>query len=666
MALIEIDSPPVNALAQPVRAALLAAVEELDADASVQAIVLRGHGRHFAAGADIREFDSGPSSPLLNDVLLRLESVAKPVIADLHGSVLGGGAEVALACHYRCSRRDLSFGFPEINLGLLPGSGGTVRLPRLSGAAAALDLMLDGRPIDVEAARALGVVDRVTDTEDGALDYAAELLQSHAPIRRTRDRPAPEVPGPLFFSTRRSALPSKLRPVPAATAILAAIEESCTEPFEVALQKARALFEQCRQSSESRALRHLFFAERASAPMANARPVRRIGIVGAGTMGRGIALSAALAGLEATLIDAAPGALAGAVRQIASDVESLSRRGRIKGRDEAAVLSRVVPSSEFSALGSVDLAIEAVYEDMAVKQEVFARLGAVCRSGAVLASNTSTLDVDVMARASGRAADVVGMHFFSPAHLMRLVEVVQATHTSAEVIATALAVSKRLDKVGIVVGNGFGFVGNRMLYAYGREKELLMLEGAAPVQVDRALESFGMAMGPNAVGDLAGLDVSYRARRAWPERPRDPRFYRVSDLLVESGRLGCKSGAGFYRYADHGHRGTPDRQVEELIRREAERLGVAQRTVEDDEIVERCVTALINEGGKLLDAGVARSPADIDAIWCNGYGFPRYRGGPMFYAEQIGRDRVRARIERFAQIYGADYWTPARWLLGSS
>jgi 3-hydroxyacyl-CoA dehydrogenase len=307
-----------------------------------------------------------------------------------------------------------------------------------------------------------------------------------------------------------------------------------------------------------------------------------------------------------------------------------------------------------------------LYEDIAVKRELFAQLGQLCRPGAVLATNTSTLDVDVMAVASGRAADVVGMHFFSPAHRMRLVEIVQGAHTAPDSVATALFVSKRLDKIGIVVGNGFGFVGNRMLYAYGREKEFLMLEGADPAQVDRALEAFGMAMGPNGVADLAGLDVGYAARRAWPERPRDARFYRVSDLLVESGRLGRKTRRGFYLYSDPSHRGTPDPEVAQLIQREAQRLGIAQRRIDAEEIVERCLTALINEGGRLLDQGVARSAADIDAIWCGGYGFPRYRGGPMFYAEQVGRERILRSVERFARQFGAEYWTAARWLRAPS
>ena len=662
---IEIDSPPVNALSQPVRAGLLAAIEQLDADSAVQAIVVQGCGKHFAAGADIREFDSAPRAPLLNDVLLRLESAAKLVIADLHGAVLGGGAEIALASHYRCSRRCLSFGFPEINIGLVPGSGGTVRLPRLSGATAALELMLEGRPIDVDAAAALRLIDRVTHAEDGAFAYAAELLQSRAPIRRTRDLPVPEVSDALFFSGRRASLPPKLRAIPAAAAIVTAIEACCTQPFEAALQSARALSEQCRQSSESRALRHLFFAERGSSALGTARAVQRIGVVGAGTMGRGIALSAALAGYEVVLFDAVPEVLIKASAEIAAIAEEMSRKGWLKGKEAAVVMRQIVPTQEFAALASMDLIIEAVFEEMAIKCELFARLGAMCRAGAVLATNTSTLNVDALAEASARPGDVIGMHFFSPAHRMRLVEIVQAAHTAADVVATALTVSRRLDKVGIVVGNGFAFVGNRMLYAYGRERELLMLEGAAPAQVDRTLESFGMAMGPNAVGDLAGLDVGYRARRAWTERPRDPRFYRVSDLLVESGRLGRKSGSGFYRYGDPHRRGMPDPEVLELIRAEAQRLGITQRTIEDEEILERCLTALINEGGKLLDEGIARSAADIDAIWCGGYGFPRFRGGPMFYAEQLGRDRVRASVEKLARQYGSEYWTPARWLLGS-
>ena len=663
---IEIDNPPVNALAQPVRAALLAAIEALDADAAVRAILVHGRGRHFIAGADVREFDAPPRAPLLNDVLLRLEACGKPVVAALHGTTLGGGAELALASHYRCASRDLSFGLPEIRLGLLPGSGGTVRLPRLIGVERALELMQRGTPLDFSAANALGLVDREIEGEvlEAALAWARELVAQRAPVRRLRERAIPAAPGADFFAGRREALSAAERRVPAQRALIEALEAAARAPFAEALRRTRELFETCRVSPESRALRHLFFAERAAGGPDGAAPraVARIGIVGAGTMGSGIAISAATAGLEATLVDAQPQALEAARARIDATLAESVRKGRLHKAEGAAAAARVRYAADLESLAAADLVIEAVFEKLEVKCKVFARLGAVCRADAVLATNTSALDVDAIAAASGRAGDVVGMHFFSPAHVMRLVEVVRGRDSAPAALATARAVSRRMGKIPVVVGNAFGFVGNRMLYAYGREKELLMLEGATPAAVDRALEDFGMAMGPNAVGDLAGLDVGYHARRAWASRPDDPRFYRVSDLLVERGRLGQKTGAGFYRYAPGARRGTPDPEVDALIRDEARRLGIEARAVGADEIVERCVLALINEGARLIDAGIAASAADVDVIWCNGYGFPRERGGPMFHGEQLGPRHVLARLAHYARQCGARYWTPAAWL----
>jgi 3-hydroxyacyl-CoA dehydrogenase len=660
VALVEIENPPVNALAQPVRAALLEAVEALDADATVAAIVIHGRGRHFIAGADVREFDAPPRQPLLNDVLLRLEACGKPVIAALHGTTLGGGAELALASHYRCATRDLSFGLPEIKLGLLPGSGGTVRLPRVVGIDKALEMMTGGTPVGFATAVELGIVDHEIHGElrDGAVEYARELVRGAAPVRRVCDRPLAEPASPSRFSDVRAKLsPAQLR-VPATGRIVEAVEAAATRPFRAALARARELFEECRGSTESKALRHLFFAERGTtAP--GAREVRRIGVIGAGTIGSGIAISAASAGLDVTLVDTKPAAVEAGLERIRKTYDDAARRGRMTADAAGAAAARVTGATDLGALADVDLVIEAVFENLAVKREVFARLGSICRPGAVLATNTSTLDVDAIADVSGRAHDVVGMHFFSPANIMRLLEVVRGRATAPDVVATALTLGRRLGKVGVVVGNCFGFVGNRMLYAYGRERELMLLEGALPEQIDRALEAFGMAMGPNAVGDLAGLDIGYQVRREWRERPDDPRFYRVSDLLVERGRLGQKTGRGFYRYEAGARRGVPDPEVTALIRAEAARLGIAQREVGDPEIVERCMLALVNEGARILEERIAARSADIDVIWCNGYGYPRERGGPMFYADTLGLARVLERIGHYGATLGARYWQPA-------
>lgn len=656
--LIEIDHPPVNALAQPVRGALLAAIEMLEGTADVAALVIHGAGRQFIAGADVREFDHAPRTPLLNDVLLRLEACDKPVIAALHGATLGGGAELALASHYRAAAPDLQLGFPEIKLGLLPGAGGTVRLPRFIGTRAALDLMLSGEPVRFDRALELGLIDRELsgDLKAAALAYAHELIEQGAPVRRTRDRSAPPLQEISVCTETRAQLAQAARKTAASERIVDAVEATLTLPFDAALAEARRLFEGCRTSVESRALRHLFFAERgASTRSEETARVEHIGVVGAGTMGSGIAISALSAGFHVTLVDANAGMLDAAQEKIFTALDAAVRKGRMAAAAAESARRRLRPERSIGALQVADLVIEAVFESLPVKQEVFAELGRSARPGAVLATNTSTLDVDAIAAASGRPVDVVGMHFFSPAHVMRLVEIVRGAVSSTAAVATVTAVTRRLGKIGIEVGNAFGFVGNRMLYEYGREKELLLLEGASVAQIDRALEAFGMAMGPNAVGDLAGLEIGCNARRAWRDRPDDPRYYRVSDLLVEQGRFGQKNGKGFYRYEASGRR-APDPQVEDLIRAEAERLGIERRAVTDEEIVERCVLALINAGAKLLEDGIARHAADIDVIWCNGYGFPRVRGGPMFYADTLGLQHVRERITGLRARYGPRFW----------
>ncbi|HEX9707245.1 MAG TPA: 3-hydroxyacyl-CoA dehydrogenase NAD-binding domain-containing protein [Steroidobacteraceae bacterium] len=661
VAVITFDNPPVNALSHPVRVALLAAVEALDGDSGVRAIVLLGAGRNFIAGADVREFDRPPLEPLLPGVLLRLEACGKPVIAALHGATLGGGAETALASHYRCAAGDLQLGFPEVSLGLLPGAGGTVRLPRLAGWQAAFELMTSGKPVGIEAAIDLGIVDRRIDGKlrSGAIAWARELADAQLAPRRVSELPVPPA-RPLQFEEFLRALPAASRRLPAPPRIVEALASAAMLPVDAALARARALFIECLDSTESRALRHLFFAERGAAfNHERARPVDRAAVLGAGTMGAGIAVSLATGGIAVTLIDAKKEALDAGLARVQAAVGAAARKGRLSAEAASAARERVGGAVELEAVAGADLVIEAVFENLAVKKDVFARLGALARADAVLATNTSTLDVDAIAAASGRPGDVIGMHFFSPAHIMRLVEVVRGRESSREALATAFSVTKRIGKIGVPVGNCFGFVGNRMLYAYGREKEMMLLEGAKPEAIDRALQDFGMAMGPNAVGDLAGLDIGFQARREWAGRPDDPRFYRVSDMLAELGRYGQKTGRGFYRYDAPGGERATDPEVIELIRAEAERLKIRQRKVSPSEIVGRCILALINEGARILEEGIAESPADIDVIWCNGYGFPRHRGGPMFYADTLGLEAVLDSIRLYGREHGERYWTPA-------
>ena len=657
-----IDNPPVNALARPVRAALLAAVEQADAAGDVAAIVIHGAGRHFVGGADIAEFDKAPQAPLLNDVLLRIEACGKPVIAAIQGAALGGGCELALACHYRLATGSASMGFPEIRLGLLPGSGGTQRLPRMVGIREALKWMLTGEPTTAPTARYLGIVDRLSgpDLLDAVVAYAEELLASGAGPRRLRDVVVPGTP-PLDaeISELRAASVRRNPGTSAPDAIIECVLASTQLPFDEALALSRRRFEDCRQSTASRALRHLFFAERGGPSDGSARAVQHVGVLGAGTMGSGIAISLSAAGYDVTLVDTQVKALSAGLDRVRDTLTASAQKGRMNSEAAQAAIRRVHGRDALDSLAHVDFVIEAVFESLAVKQDVFAALGRICHKDAVLASNTSTLDIDAIAAASGRPHDVIGMHFFSPANVMRLVEIVRARDTSTAVIATTRQVSRRMGKLGIVVGNCFGFVGNRMLYAYGRENQFLLLEGATPSQIDGVLEKFGMAMGPNAVGDLAGLDVGYRVRRERKDLPDDPRYYRVADLLVDAGRLGQKTGRGSFLYPEGSRRPVRDPEVEAMIAAEADRLGIARRAVPDEEIEERCLFSLINEGARILAEDIVATPSDIDAIWCNGYGFPRFRGGPMFYADTLGLPTVVTRIRELARQHGSGYWTPA-------
>jgi len=668
IAVITVANPPVNALSQPVRAGLMARLDEALRDDRVEAAVLTCDGRTFIAGADIREFGKAPEPPRLPDVVLALDHSSKPLVAALHGTALGGGLEVAMGCHYRVAAANAKLGLPEVNLGLLPGAGGTQLLPRLVGVETALDMMLSGKPVSADEAASAGLVDEVVDDAE-LLERALAFAESIAskPPRRSSERAVPAVDASVFVA-RREALATRARGLVSPFRIVNCVEEATRCSLTDGMQRERDAFRECRESPQSYGLRHAFFAERAARRVpdldeaAAARPVDTVTVVGAGTMGAGIAYACLVSGCRVRLLDKDPGGAIRGGETVRGLAEAGVKRAKLTGDEAAELLERLDTGTDLAGAADSDLVIEAVFESMAVKKEVFAELGRVCRDGATLASNTSTLDIDAIADASGRPADVIGLHFFSPAHVMRLLEIVRGAKTAQDVVATALALARRFGKIGVVVGNCYGFVGNRMLYGYGRENQFLLLEGARPDRIDRVMEGFGMAMGPNAVGDLAGLDVGYKARRERNDLPDDPRFYRVADLLVEKGRLGQKTGRGMFVYEEGSRTPVADPEVHAMIDAEAERLGVPQREIPDDEIVDRLVYALVTEGARILEDGIAARASDIDVIWLNGYGFPRYRGGPMHYADTVGLGRVLERVREFGERFDARYWEVPRLL----
>ena len=669
---IVVDNPPVNAIAPSVRDGIYSAVQELSADEAVGAVVLHCAGSTFMAGADIRRLGAGPTGRTTAEISASLEAMRKPVVAALQGNALGGGLEIALGCHFRCAHSGTRLGLPEANLGLIPGAGGTQRLPRLVGVEAALSIIGSGKPITAAEALRLGLVDRVIESADtlaAAVAYARELRDATVPLRRLSEVAPASIPDlDALLSSIESGLRRTRKGEQAPLKAIEAVRAAVTTPFHKGLATEARLFAELENSSQSRALRHLFLAERQVAKLRGipvdtpVRAVRRVGVVGGGTMGRGIALAFCNAGLPVELVENEPAALERAMAAIADVHAGALGKGRITAGQHAERIARIRGATDMSAFAEVDLVIEAVFEDMALKRRVFADLERICPSHAILATNTSALDIDAIAGATGRPQDVIGLHFFSPAYIMRLVEVVQGRQTATDVIATAMKLVKSIDKIGVLAGNCDGFIGNRMLAGYRREAEFLLLEGASPQQVDRALVGFGMPMGPHAMGDMAGLDIGAagrRRRRAAGTLPDDPRFGVIADKLVELGRLGQKTSAGFYRYQPGSRDPLPDSEVADLIEQEALRLGVTRRQVSDEEIVERCVYPLINEAARILEEGIAQRPGDIDVVWVNGYGFPRVRGGPMQFADETGLARVVERLQQFARQHGPLYWTPA-------
>ncbi len=662
VSVITIDNPPVNALSQSVREGLMACVDEANSDSETKSIVILCAGRTFIAGADIREFDKPPEAPHLPDIVATIEASDKPVLAAIHGTALGGGFEVALGCHYRIAKADAAVGLPEVKLGLLPGASGTQRLPRVTGVEKALDMMLSGNPLRADAALEAGAIDKVATHDDfrsEALAYAEELIDSGP--RRIREMDVQPVASTLF-DERCKSIAAKTRGLISPKKIIRCVELSTTVDFDEGCKAEREFFMECKASSQSSGLRHAFFAERTVSKVPGVskdngkRDINSVAVIGAGTMGAGIGYGSLNAGCELILIDNNDESLQRGQKTIESLYQAGVDRGKVSNAQMDEGLGRLTTSQDYADLSDVDLVIEAVFENMAIKKEVFGKLDEVCKKGAILATNTSTLDIDEIAAATKRPEDVIGLHFFSPAHIMRLLEIVRGADTSNEVIASSLDVAKRLGKIGVVVGNCFGFVGNRMLYSYGRENQRLLLEGAAPEYIDKVLYDWGMAMGPNAVGDLAGLDVGYKIRQERTDLPDDPTFYRIADMLAEQGRYGQKTGKGMYLYEQGSRAPIPDPEVQEMINSEAAQLGVEQRDINEDEIIERCIFGLIVEGARILEDGIAARASDIDVIWINGYGFPRHRGGPMHYADSIGAEKICAEIARFRKIPGLEYW----------
>ena len=674
IAIIEIDNPPVNALSTPVASALGTALAEVERDARVTAIVIACAGRTFVAGADVKELEAaargdGAGPPDIHDLLTQIEDASKPVVMAMHGTALGGGVELAMAGHYRVASPDARLGMPEVTLGIIPGAEGTQRLPRLVGLEQAIAMIVTGKPVTAADALRIGLIDRVIegDLRAGALACAAEIVERGGPPRKTRDRrealPAAEAV-PALTAAGRDLARRTWRNVQAPLRAVDAIEAAALLPFAEGCRREREILQEQMQTVEAKASMYAFFAERAVAKVPDLAPdargldVRTVAIVGAGTMGGTIAMACANAGLGVTLMDVDATAVERGMALIRRNYESSVKRGRLTDAQAAERVGRIRPVIGYDGCADADLVIEAVFESLDLKIQVFAEIDRLARADAVLATNTSTLDIDRIAAATSRPGAVVGLHFFSPAHVMRLVEIVRGRATDPRTLATALAVAKRLGKVGVVVKNGPGFVGNRMMFPYMYEAQFLAEDGATPEQVDRVLTTWGMAMGIFAVDDMGGLDVAWRVRKELHQfEEAGARRPLVSDRLVEMGRLGQKTGRGWYRYGDD-RKPQPDAEVVALIEQTTAGAGIARRPIDETEMLERTIYALINEGARVLDDGIAARAADIDVIYLTGYGFPRYRGGPMFYADTVGLGAVYQRVAEFHARLGRR-WEPA-------
>jgi len=671
IAIITIDNPPVNALSPGVPEGIASAIEEINNDPSVKAAVLIGGGKTFVAGADIKEFGKITSGKTrgagLLPLLLAIENCSKPVVMAIHGAAFGGGLELAMAGHYRMASSNAQVGQPEVKLGLIPGAAGTQRLPRLAGVAKALEMCSDGKPVAAAEAFRLGIIDRLIEGDllAGAVAFASEVAGEPAPRTRERsERLGKPEENAAIIAAARERVRKKQRGLIAPLAAIEAVEAATKLSFDEGCEVERRLFTECLFSDQSKALIHVFFGERGVAKIPDVpkdtavRPIRSVAVVGSGTMGGGIAMVFANAGIPVLLKEVDQPALDQGLAKIRKNYASSVQRGRFSQQFVDERLALITPTLSYDNFANVDMVVEAVFEGMALKKQVFQDLDRACEPGAILASNTSTLSIDEIANVTSRPASVIGTHFFSPANVMRLLEIVRAKETSKEVISTCMQLSKKLGKIGVLVGNCRGFVGNRMFGPYRREAQFLVEEGADVEAVDNALVEFGMAMGPLATGDLAGLDVGWRIRKEYRhlEKPgvRQP---IAEDRLCEMGRYGQKTLAGWYRYDDQ-RRAAPDPEVATLVRKWTAEASIPQRQIPASEMVERCVYALVNEGARILDEGYALRSVDIDIIYLNGYGFPAYRGGPMWYADTVGLKNVYDRVCEFRREHG-ELWEPA-------
>ncbi|UEM25235.1 enoyl-CoA hydratase/isomerase family protein (plasmid) [Skermanella mucosa] len=667
---ITVDYPPVNALGHAVREGLVAALDAGLADDRADVLVLVAAGRTFMAGADIREFGKPFVPPGLPEVIARFDASTKPIVAAIHGTALGGGLEVALGCHFRVALRSAKVGLPEVKLGLLPGAGGTQRLPRLTGPAKALDIILGGNPVPAPEALELGILDALDDGEsalDAGLRFAQRIRDEKLPARRVADR-TDRIEGTehAVFADARAKLAKSARNLHSPHRCVDAVEAAVTLPFEQGLAKERELFQDCMDSPQRAGLIHAFFSEREAAKVPGlpagtpTRPVNLAAVIGAGTMGGGIAMCFANAGIPVLLLEANPEALDKGVGVIRRNYENSAKRGKLTADAVEQRMALIRPTLSYDDLKDADLVIEAVFENMDVKKRIFGTLDKVCKPGAILATNTSTLDVNEIASATSRPQDVAGMHFFSPANVMRLLENVRGAETSDEVLATVMEVSKRIGKVGVMVGVCYGFVGNRMLHQRGREAMALVEEGATPQQVDKVFTDFGFPMGQFAMSDLAGIDVGWRIReerrKAGDPDAQPPNWL---DKLAEQGRFGQKTGKGVYRYEPGDRTPRPDPEVEALIEAYRAERGITPREIGDQEILERCFYVMVNEGARILEEGIAARSLDIDVVWINGYGFPSFRGGPMFWADGIGLAKVHEAVKGYHDRLGGRHWEPS-------
>jgi 3-hydroxyacyl-CoA dehydrogenase len=670
VAVITLNNPPVNGLGLATRTAAVEGIQKAEADDAVKAIVLTGAGKAFSGGADIREFNSPKAltEPTLHTLIRAVENCSKPVVAAIHSVAMGGGLELALGCNYRVAVPGAQIALPEVKLGLLPGAGGTQRLPRLLGLEQALEMVVTGTPVLSEKLAGTALFDEVfpagTDLLAAAIAFAGKVADVR-PLPKVRDRAVEHPDRDAFLAAARERVKASAGPFPAPVACVEAVAAAATMPFEDGLKFERERFLHLRQTTESKALRHSFFAERAASKVPDVpadtptRAIARAAVVGAGTMGGGIAMCFANAGIPVTILEMKQEALDKGFATIRKNYESTVRKGKLTAEKLEQRMQLITGTLSYDEIAQADIVIEAVFEDMAVKSEVFGQLDKAMKPGAILATNTSTLNVNKLADVTGRPQDVIGLHFFSPANVMKLLEIVRGAKTGKDVLATALALSKKLKKTGVVAGVCDGFIGNRMLEQYLRQAGFLLDEGCTPAQVDKAIEKFGFAMGPFRMSDLAGNDVGWYVRKRRALETPHLAYSKTADILCEQGRFGQKTGAGWYDYKPGDRTAYPSQQVNDMIAEYSRTEGIERRKVSDEEIIERLVYALVNEGARILEEGIALRASDIDMVYLSGYGFPLHRGGPMFYADTVGLPGVLQAMERYGRGRHGEVWAPA-------